>query len=133
MRDQVRIAVDDAGAGFASLRHIVELAPAMVKLDRSLVARIADDPARRAVVDGMVKFAQTSDLILIAEGIENAAELATLRELGVPLGQGFLLGRPVAPPVAPLTATEPRATARSDQAAARRAARSRAKTATKAR
>jgi PAS domain S-box-containing protein len=93
-RNRVKIAVDDAGAGFASLRHIVELAPSMVKLDRSLIAGIDRDAAREAVVAGMVRFAQAAGLALLAEGIETREELATLRHLGVQLGQGFLLGRP---------------------------------------
>jgi EAL domain-containing protein (putative c-di-GMP-specific phosphodiesterase class I) len=92
--EQVRIAVDDAGAGFASLRHIVELAPWLVKLDRSLVAGIDGDPARQAVVAGMVHFAETAGLVLVGEGIETVAELETLRSLGIGLGQGFLIGRP---------------------------------------
>jgi PAS domain S-box-containing protein len=99
MRDRVRLAVDDAGAGFSSLRHIVELAPAMVKLDRSLVAGIADDGAREAVVAGMVRFATNAGYTLLAEGVETQQELKTLRRLGVTLGQGYLFGRPV--PVGP--------------------------------
>jgi PAS domain S-box-containing protein len=94
IRDRVRIAVDDAGAGYASLRHIVELAPAIVKLDRSLVAGIGDDAARQAIVTGMVRFARTAGLLLIAEGIETDAELNVLHRLGIPLGQGYLLGCP---------------------------------------
>lgn len=94
IRDRVQLAIDDAGAGFASLRHIVELAPTMVKLDRSLVAGIADDNAREAVVAGMVRFAQAAGLVLLAEGVETQDELRALRRLGVELGQGFLLGEP---------------------------------------
>lgn len=90
----VRIAIDDAGAGFASLRHIVELDPLFVKLDRSLVAGIDTDPARQAIIAGMVHFAEAAHLTLVAEGIETAAELAALKAAKVPLGQGYLLGRP---------------------------------------
>lgn len=93
-----RLAVDDAGAGFASLRHIVELRPDFVKLDRSLVADIDADPGRQAIVAGMRHFARTTDCRLIAEGIETEAELATLRSLEIELGQGYLLGRPEPPP-----------------------------------
>ena len=64
----VRFSVDDAGAGFASMRHILELAPTQVKLDRALVARIDADPARQALVTGLVHFAQAIDVMLIAEG-----------------------------------------------------------------
>jgi EAL domain-containing protein (putative c-di-GMP-specific phosphodiesterase class I) len=91
---RVRIAVDDAGAGFASLRHIVELGPWLVKLDRSLVAGIDADPARQAIVAGLVHFAETAGLVLLGEGIETKSELETLRSLGISLGQGFLIGHP---------------------------------------
>ncbi len=90
----VRFAVDDAGAGFASLRHILELAPSHVKLDRALVSRIDRDPARQALVAGLVHFAGAIDVMLIAEGVETAAERDTLIGLGVRVGQGFLFGRP---------------------------------------
>lgn len=94
----VTLAVDDAGAGFASLRHILELHPAFVKLDRSLVADLESDEARQALIVGLVHFARSTGCRLIAEGIETVDELATLRALKIPLGQGYLLGRP-----APLT------------------------------
>jgi PAS domain S-box-containing protein len=89
-----RIAVDDAGAGFASLRHIAELRPAIVKLDMELVRNVHRDPAREALVAGMVHFAAASGCELIAEGIETEQERRALMRLGVRLGQGFLLGRP---------------------------------------
>jgi len=90
----VRFAVDDAGAGFASLRHILELAPSHVKLDRGLVARIDTDPARQALVAGLVHFATEIAVMLIAEGVETEDERQTLLRLGVHVGQGYLLGRP---------------------------------------
>ena len=90
----IDVAVDDAGAGFASLRHILELAPQYVKLDMHLVRGIDADPARQALVAGMVHFAHQLGCLLIAEGIETAAEAATLRRLRVPCGQGYLYGRP---------------------------------------
>jgi PAS domain S-box-containing protein len=90
----VRLAIDDVGAGFASFRHILELRPAFVKLDRSLVAGIDGDPIRRELIGSIGSFVQAAGCRLIAEGIETDAELATLQELGVPLGQGYLLGRP---------------------------------------
>lgn len=92
--DGVRFAVDDAGAGFASLRHILELSPTHVKLDRGLVSRIHADPARQALVAGLVHFAERVDLRLIAEGVEIIAERNTLLCLGVRIGQGHLFGRP---------------------------------------
>ncbi len=90
----VRFAVDDAGAGFASLRHILELAPSHVKLDRALVTRIDTDPARQALVAGLVHFAGEIGAMLIAEGVETRGERDTLLRLGVQVGQGYLLGRP---------------------------------------
>ena len=91
---RVRLAVDDAGAGFASFRHILELTPDFVKLDIDLVRGIDTDPARQALVAGMTHFATDRGLHLIAEGIETKAELVTLRGLGLEFGQGYLLGRP---------------------------------------
>lgn len=98
---RVRIAVDDAGAGFSSMRHILELRPDFVKIDRSLVADIERDPARQAFLDGLRQFADSIGCRLVAEGIETEAELATLRGLRIHTGQGYLLGLPV--PVAGLT------------------------------
>ena len=92
--EDIRFAVDDAGAGFASLRHILELAPSHVKLDRALVTRIDTDPARQALVTGLVHFAGAIDSVLVAEGVETAAERDALLELGVRVGQGFFLGMP---------------------------------------
>jgi EAL domain-containing protein (putative c-di-GMP-specific phosphodiesterase class I) len=90
----VGVAVDDAGAGFASLHHILELAPSLVKLDISLVHGIDADPARQALIAGMSYFAVKRKLHLVAEGIETAGELEALLKLGIRYGQGYLLGRP---------------------------------------
>jgi PAS domain S-box len=92
---KVELAVDDAGAGFASLRHILELRPAFVKLDRWLVTGLESDEARQAMIVGVRHFARSSGCRLIAEGIETDGELAILRALDIPLGQGYLLGRPM--------------------------------------
>jgi EAL domain-containing protein (putative c-di-GMP-specific phosphodiesterase class I) len=93
----VQLAVDDAGSGYASLRHILALQPAYVKLDMEWVRDIDGDPIRRALVAGLAYFATETGCDLIAEGIETPAELGALRDLGVRFGQGFLLGRPMAP------------------------------------
>jgi EAL domain-containing protein (putative c-di-GMP-specific phosphodiesterase class I)/DNA-binding NarL/FixJ family response regulator len=90
----VRLAVDDAGSGYASLRHILTLRPAYVKLDMEWVRGIDDDPVRRSLVSGLAYFARETGCELIAEGIEREEERVALVELGVELGQGFLLGRP---------------------------------------
>jgi len=97
--EDVRMAVDDAGAGFASFRHILELRPAFVKLDRSLVAGIDGDPVRQALIVGMGHFALSAGCRLVAEGIETEAEIATLLGLQVALGQGYLLGHPAPGPL----------------------------------
>ena len=94
--DAAGLAIDDAGAGFASLRHVIELRPNYVKLDRGLIAGLDRDPARRAIVAGMVHFAQSAGCALIAEGVETESEHETLLRLGVEFGQGYLYGRPEA-------------------------------------
>ena len=91
----VRVAVDDAGAGFASLRHILELRPDIVKLDIGLIHDIDRDPARQALAAGLHHFAVGTGTQLLAEGVETAAELAAVGELGIDLAQGYHLGRPV--------------------------------------
>jgi EAL domain-containing protein (putative c-di-GMP-specific phosphodiesterase class I) len=90
----VRLAVDDAGAGYASFRHILELAPSFVKLDIGLIRGINTDPARQALLAGMAYFAMKRRIRLVAEGIETRQELETLRSLAIHYGQGYLLGRP---------------------------------------
>jgi EAL domain-containing protein (putative c-di-GMP-specific phosphodiesterase class I) len=94
LRGHVRVAVDDAGAGYAGLRHILEIRPQIVKLDIALVRGVNADPARRALISSMVTFAGETDCALVAEGVETEEELATLRALGVTFGQGYLFGRP---------------------------------------
>ena len=90
----VRLAVDDAGSGYASFGHIVGLAPDIIKLDRSLVAHIDSDLATQALVQAVTGFALQSDAIVVGEGVETIAELQMLRTLGVRTVQGFFLGRP---------------------------------------
>lgn len=92
--DSVRLSVDDAGAGYASLHHILALRPDFVKLDRTWITGIGDDPARQALVAGLASFASGTGATLIAEGIEEEDEREACARLSVTLGQGFLLGRP---------------------------------------
>jgi EAL domain-containing protein (putative c-di-GMP-specific phosphodiesterase class I) len=89
-----QLAVDDAGAGYAGLRHILELRPKYVKLDISLIRHLDSDPARQAMVAGMAHFAEGVGCDLIAEGIETANEMSVARLLGVKYGQGYFLGKP---------------------------------------
>lgn len=90
----MRLAVDDAGAGYASLRHILELGPAFAKLDISLVRGIDGDPLRQALAAGLEHFAARGGCQLIAEGVERQAEAGALEDLAVEFGQGYLFGRP---------------------------------------
>ena len=90
----VRIAVDDAGAGYAGLQQILGLRPDIIKLDVDLTRGIDTDPVRRALAACLVRFGEDTNSVIVAEGIETAAELETLRQLGVPWGQGYLLARP---------------------------------------
>ena len=92
--NNVRLAVDDAGAGTANFGHIVELRPDLVKLDISLVRRVNADLGRQAMIVGMRHFSRTAGCRLVAEGIESEEEAGTLRGFGVEYGQGYLFGRP---------------------------------------
>ncbi|MDQ1712082.1 MAG: hypothetical protein QOE45_1532 [Frankiaceae bacterium] len=94
----LRLAIDDAGAGYASFRHILKLAPDFIKVDMSLVRDINLDPVRQALTASLLTFARTAGAQLIAEGVETQAELDLLARLGVTLVQGYLLGRPCAAP-----------------------------------
>ncbi len=91
----VRIAVDDAGAGYSGLQQIARLQPELIKLDRSLVSGIDGDQALRALCAALMHYTHETGALLVAEGIETEAEAKTLRELGVHRGQGWLLGKPM--------------------------------------
>ena len=93
-----RVAVDDAGSGYAGLQRVLALAPDVLKLDLALVRGIATDPARQALASAMRWFAARTGAALVAEGIENADDLETLCSLGIGYGQGYHLGRPAASP-----------------------------------
>lgn len=91
----VGLAVDDAGAGYASLRHILALQPDTIKLDISLTRNIQDDLARHSLAAALVHFGRDTKSQILAEGVETAAELESLRKLGVQSAQGYFLGRPM--------------------------------------
>jgi EAL domain-containing protein (putative c-di-GMP-specific phosphodiesterase class I)/FixJ family two-component response regulator len=90
----VRLAVDDAGAGYAGLRHILRVDPDIIKLDMALTHDIDADPARRALAAALVTFGMETGASIVAEGVERVAEAETLRRLHVGFGQGFYFGRP---------------------------------------
>ena len=108
-----RLAVDDTGAGFSSLIHIVNLGPDLIKLDRQFTRGIDTDPVRRALAQALVSFARETGAEVVSEGIETAEELRAVQRLGIPYGQGYYIGRPTSaalitrhyahagPPIAP--------------------------------
>jgi EAL domain-containing protein (putative c-di-GMP-specific phosphodiesterase class I)/DNA-binding NarL/FixJ family response regulator len=89
------LAADDVGAGYAGMAQLLEYRPDIVKIDRAVVTRIDRDPARQALVAGLVQYAQATRSFVIAEGIERSEEWQQLCELGVDFGQGYLFARPV--------------------------------------
>jgi EAL domain-containing protein (putative c-di-GMP-specific phosphodiesterase class I) len=88
-----RLAIDDVGSGFASLRHVLRLEPEVIKIDRSLVTEVADDPAQRAVAAAFGRLAEALGTKLVAEGVEDTRTLAVLAEAGITHAQGWLFAR----------------------------------------
>lgn len=95
----VRLAVDDAGSGFSSLRHILQMSPDIIKLDISLTHGIDNDSVLRALGYALSSFASAIDAAVVAEGVETEREVHALRFLQVAYGQGFYLRRPGPPPL----------------------------------
>ncbi len=93
----LRLAIDDVGAGFSSLRHIVITSPDIIKIDRSIVAGLDTDPVLSKLVESLVDFGHGCGVRVVAEGIETAGEAAALQALGVDYGQGWHYGRPGPP------------------------------------
>jgi EAL domain-containing protein (putative c-di-GMP-specific phosphodiesterase class I) len=91
-----RIALDDVGSGFTSIRHVLALAPEFIKLDRTLVELAEHESGHRAMVRALCSFADETGSNVVAEGVETEQQLEMLRELGVGLGQGYLWARPAA-------------------------------------
>jgi EAL domain-containing protein (putative c-di-GMP-specific phosphodiesterase class I) len=88
------VAVDDVGAGYANMAHVLRLSPQFIKIDRGIVSGLHRDRDRRALIAALVAFAVACGAQTIAEGVEEAAELRVLTELGVDLVQGYLIARP---------------------------------------
>lgn len=91
----VRLAVDDAGAGYSGLQHILQIHPELIKLDIALTRNINLDPARKALASALVAFARDTGSRIIAEGVETESELNALRSIGIEKAQGYFLGRPM--------------------------------------
>lgn len=90
----LRLAVDDAGAGYASFRHILQLKPDIIKLDRSLISGLNENQDQLALAAALVSFAEKTGIKVVAEGVETPEELKALQALNVNKAQGYLLGRP---------------------------------------
>ncbi len=93
----MRLAIDDVGAGFSSLRHIVLTKPDVIKLDRSIVDGVSRDPVLTTLVRSLVEFGHGCDARVVAEGVESSDDAITVRRLGVDYGQGWFYGRPGPP------------------------------------
>jgi EAL domain-containing protein (putative c-di-GMP-specific phosphodiesterase class I) len=89
-----RVAVDDAGAGYAGLRQLMILRPDLIKLDRGLIEDVAGDEAKQALVECFVRFAERTDAHVCAEGVESLDDLLVLARIGVTYGQGYVIARP---------------------------------------
>jgi EAL domain-containing protein (putative c-di-GMP-specific phosphodiesterase class I) len=101
----LRLAVDDAGAGFASFRHILKMRPDDIKLDISLVRKIDRDLNARALAASLIRYARETGSKVVAEGVESASVLQVLKDLRVDKAQGFFIGRPGPLPAAPHATT----------------------------
>lgn len=96
-RRGVELAIDDMGAGYSGLRQITAVRARYLKLDRSLVTNLHESPERQALIAALLSYAEHMQGAIVAEGVENEEEFQAIRELGVPLVQGYLLGRPAEP------------------------------------
>jgi EAL domain-containing protein (putative c-di-GMP-specific phosphodiesterase class I) len=104
-QQRFRIAVDDVGTGYSSLASLADIEPDYLKFDTVFVRGIDTHPTKQDLLEALLSFARKMHTQVIAEGIETEEELKTLRALGVPFGQGFLLGRPM--PMADILCVEP--------------------------
>ena len=92
----IKIALDDFGTGYASLRHLKEFPVDIIKIDRSFVGDMGDDPGQEAIVRAVINLGQSLGIKVVAEGIEMQAQAQRLVQLGCDFGQGFLFSKAVA-------------------------------------
>lgn len=91
----LRLAIDDVGAGHSTFRHILDLNPEFIKLDRSLIRGLNEDSARRALAEALTLYGRRIGCEVVAEGVETEEELAVIGAIGITRAQGYLLGRPM--------------------------------------
>jgi EAL domain-containing protein (putative c-di-GMP-specific phosphodiesterase class I) len=103
----IQLAIDDVGAGYSSLRHVTELSPDVVKIDRSIISNLSHDTKRLALVASLISFAEVSGITALGEGVETVDEVGELVRLGAGLAQGYHFGHPHVDPVAVIHDTSP--------------------------
>jgi diguanylate cyclase (GGDEF)-like protein/PAS domain S-box-containing protein len=91
----VKVAIDDFGTGYSSLSYLRQMPIDVLKIDRSFIDTMSTSPQQRALVDGIVRLAHTLGLQVVAEGVEDQGDREALRDMGCPLGQGYLFARPL--------------------------------------
>jgi len=96
----VKVAIDDFGTGYSSLSYLRQMPIDVLKIDRSFIDTMSTSPQQKALVDGIVRLAHTLGLQVVAEGVEDQVDRELLREMGCPLGQGYLFARPLSYPEA---------------------------------
>lgn len=94
----VRLAIDDFGAGYSNVKYIADLSPEVVKLDRDLISGLATSQRARKLVSNLVRLCVDMGAVVVAEGIEHAAEAAAALDCGAHYGQGWYFARPANPP-----------------------------------
>lgn len=104
----MRTALDDFGTGYSTLTWLQRLPVDQIKLDRSFVAAVHDDPTTHGLIEGVVALATAVNLGFVAEGVEHASQLELLREVGCGVAPGYLLGRPRATPLRAVPGPSPR-------------------------
>ena len=92
----MRIAIDDFGTGYSSLSYLRQMPVDVLKIDKSFIDDMLDSRQQRALVEAIVTLARNLDLVVVAEGIEDAAQRDLLAGMGCPYGQGYLFAKPVA-------------------------------------
>ncbi|MNL52459.1 Phytochrome-like protein cph2 [compost metagenome] len=91
----VGLSVDDFGTGYSNLRSLETFPVTEIKIDRTFISELATRPSRRVIVQAVIDLGRALGLTVVAEGVETEAQRKMLREMGCPVGQGYLFGRPI--------------------------------------